>query len=175
MSHRARRSSELFLETAMPHVDMLHTLARRLCRGREDAEDLVQDVMLRAFAAWRPDDPPRSMGAWLARICVNAAASAGRRRKARPVEQHDDVALLAIAETSRTDTLAIARVEADLIAAAMYTLTLGQREVITLVDLCGFTSGEVARILELPRGTVLSRLFRGHQALAVTLAEQVSR
>lgn len=174
MSQQARWSSELFLETAMPHVDMLHTLARRLCRGREDAEDLVQEVMLRAFAAWRADNPPRSMGAWLARICVNTAASAGRRRQARPPEQHDDLALLALAEPTRTDMVALARIEADLVAAAMATLSIGQREVITLVDLCGFTSGQVARILELPRGTVLSRLFRGHQALAVILAERVS-
>ncbi len=176
MSKRARRSSELFLETAMPHVDMLHTLARRLCLGRrEDAEDLVQDVMLRAFAAWRPENPPRSMAAWLGRICINTAASAGRRRQARPLEAHDDVALLALAEPTRTEVLALARIEADVIAAAMDGLSPGQREVVTLVDLCGFTTGEVARILELPRGTVLSRLFRGHQALAVGLAERVSQ
>ncbi len=158
----------------MPHVDMLHTLARRLCRGREDAEDLVQEVMLRAFAAWRPENPPRSMAAWLGRICVNTAASAGRRRQARPLEQHDDVALLALAEPTHTDVLALARVEADVVAAAMEELNAGQREVITLVDLCGFTTGEVARILGVPRGTVLSRLFRGHQALAVGLADRVS-
>ncbi len=175
MSQSARRSNEQFLETAMPHLDMLHTLARRLCRGREDAEDLVQDVMLRAFAAWRPEDPPRSMPAWLGRICINTAASAGRRRRVRPIEQHDDVALFALAEPTRTDVLALARIEADAVAAAMEALSAGQRDVITLVDLCGFSTGEVGRILEVPRGTVLSRLFRGHQALAVILADRVSR
>lgn len=175
MSTRSPTSSELFLETVMPHIDMLHSLSRRLCQGRDDAEDLVQEVMLRAFAAWRPEDPPRSMAAWLARICINAAASAGRRRQARPLEQHDDLALLEWAEPTRTDVLALARLEADVVASAMARLSRGQREVITLVDLCGFTTGEVARILGMPRGTVLSRLFRGHQALAALLAERVSR
>jgi RNA polymerase sigma-70 factor, ECF subfamily len=174
MPLREPRSSELFMEAAMPHADMLHTLARRLCRGREDAEDLVQEVLLRAYAAWHPDRPPRSMGAWLARICVNTSASAGRRRKARPHEHSDDAAMLSMAEPTRTDVLALARIQAEVVASAMSRLTPGQRVVVTLVDLCGFTSGEVARILELPRGTVLSRLFRGHQALAVTLSESVT-
>ncbi len=170
-----RRADEEFLELAMPHADMLHTLARRLTPGREEAEDLVQEVFLRAYSAWRRQAPPRSMGAWLATICLNTWRSSGRRRQARPLECHDDAALGELREPSETEVLALARVDAATVNAAMGRLSEGQREVVTMVNLCGFSTGEVARMLDLPRGTVLSRLHRGHQSLAVHLVDRVSR
>lgn len=168
------RPGQEFLQAVMSHLDMVHTLARRLTRNREDAEDLVQEVMVRAYAA-RRDTAPQSMGAWLATICLNTARSAGRRQLARPQEYHDDIALARLPAATDTDLAALANLEAEKVQDALATLSLGQRQVITLINLCGFSTDQVARMLNIPRGTVLSRLHRGHQALAARLVDRVSR
>ncbi len=164
-----------FLESAMPHVDMLHTLARRLTDSREDAEDLVQEVMLRAYAAWQRQGAPRSMGAWLATICLNNYRSALRKRQARPRECHDDLSLERLTDPGDTELSALAQLDAGTVRVALAALSDGQRQVVTLINLCGFSTDEVARMIDIPRGTVLSRLHRGHRLLAVSLAEAVNR
>ena len=175
MRSGASHPGQDFLQAVMSHLDMLHTLARRLTRNRQDAEDLVQEVMMRAFAASRRQDSPQSMGAWLATICLNTARSAGRRQQARPPEYHDDNALARLPAPTDTDLAAIANIEAEKVQVALAALAPGQRQAITLINLCGFSTDEVARMLGVPRGTVLSRLHRGHQALAARLADRISR
>jgi RNA polymerase sigma-70 factor (ECF subfamily) len=164
-----------FLDAALPHVDMLHTLARRLTNSREDAEDLVQEVMMRAYAAWHRQAAPRSMRAWLATSCLNGARSSGRKQQARPRELFDERALEHLSDPGDTELLALASIDADTVRLALQELSEVQRQVVTLINLCGFSTDQVARMLDLPRGTVLSRLHRGHRALAASLADRIPR
>ena len=175
MTPSAGGTAHEFIESAMVHADMLHTLARRLTDAREDAEDLVQEVMLKAYGAWQRQGPPRSMGAWLATICLNSARSSSRKRQVRPREQYNERALEQVSDPSDTELLALASIDALDINRALGDLSAGQRQAISLINLCGFSTDEVARMLDIPRGTVLSRLHRGHRLLAVALADRAPR
>lgn len=157
-------NDDAFLEEALPHVDMLYTLARRLTSSVQDAEDLVQETFARALAGWRRRRP-HAMPAWLATICLNMARSNYRRRRARPAEvleaEQRDV-------PSGRDTAdeAIGALDADAVHSALEQLPRQQREAIVLMDLCGFTAAQVGTVLRVPRNTVLSRVHRGHKRLA---------
>ena len=171
---KTHRRSEAFLEQAMPHLDMLHSLARHHSVTREDAEDLVQESMLQAFRSWQSGTVPASMGAWLGTICLNLARSRVRRAQARPRETQDDAMLILLPGDVDVAVTALAGLEAKQVRAALTLLPDAQREAIVLVDLCGMSTAEVARALGIPRGTVLSRLHRGHRALAELVRESVA-
>ena len=156
-----------FLDATLPHADAVHALARRLVPRRDDAEDLVQDTWVRALDAWertRPDD----VGAWLATICLNLGRSAGRRRTTRPETLQADPGARRVAPDDPARAAA-ARLDADVVHAALWRLPEPQREAIALMDLCGFTAAETGRITGSPRGTVLARVHRGRKALALAL------
>ncbi len=177
MRHQATSAtpgSDEFLERAMPHLDMLHSVARLHSDSREDAEDLVQESMLQAFRSWQSGTVPTSMGAWLATICLNLSRSRVRRAQARPRETRDDEGLAALPDHVDVAVTAIARVEAEHLRRLLRRLPDGQRDAIVLVDLCGATTAEAARLLGVPRGTVLSRLHRGHLSLAALVRPVVT-
>lgn len=158
-----------FLEEALPYLDMLYNLARRLTPTRQDAEDLVQDTYARALEGWRRKRPQR-IPPWLATICLNTARSQHRRRAVRPTEVLD-------ADPgdfpSPTDTAeeVIVGLDAQAVQQALDQLPRTQRETIALMDLCGFSAAQVGAMLRVPRNTVLSRLHRGHKRLAILLEE----
>ncbi|HYZ93136.1 MAG TPA: RNA polymerase sigma factor, partial [Actinomycetota bacterium] len=162
-----------FLEEALPHLDMLYNLARRLTATREDAEDLVQETYAKALEGYRRRRPQR-MTAWLATICLNGARSRHRRRATRPAELLEAEPGIDIPSTSDTAGQAIAATDADAVHEAMARLPHEQREAITLMDLCGFTAAQAGDVLHVSRNTVLSRVHRGHKRLAVLL-EEVTR
>jgi RNA polymerase sigma-70 factor (ECF subfamily) len=142
-----------FEEAVASAIVGLRRYARTIV-GR-DAEDVVQDALLRAwrhYPSWRGDGP---IEAWLLAICRNVALDELRRRSRRPVEAPMDV------EPLRTDPTFM-RVElADLVG----RLHVAHREVVVLVDVLGHDYGTVAEILDVPVGTVRSRLFRARDAL----------
>lgn len=162
-----------FLEATLPHVDTVYRVARHLGVDRWNAEDLVQETYLRAFAAFSTHVGP-STRAWLVTICCNLARSEGRRR-ARRVEEHlgsvedDDLAHSGDADVYREVQ---ARLDNQAVAHALSTLSEEQRLAIVLMDLAGHTAAEVAQMLGVPRGTVLARVHRGHRKLAHLLAAQ---
>ncbi len=162
----AAEASEEFLQVTLAHLDAVHALARRLVEQR--ADDLVQETWLKAWAAWergRPDDPR----AWLVTICLNTARSWYRHDGIRPETLVAEPGLTRHAADDPA-TEAVARVRADAVHAALWTLPEHQRVAITLMDLSGFTAREVAAMLDCPRGTVLARVHRGRKALAVALS-----
>jgi RNA polymerase sigma-70 factor (ECF subfamily) len=163
---------ERFLRATLPQLDMVHNLARRLMRSRQDAEDLVQETYLNALRGWRRREPD-DIGPWLATICLNAARSTFRARTARPAEVLDGEAGLDRVSGSDTADEAMDRLAADAVHDALLRLPETQRVAITLTDLCGFTAAEAAAILGVPRGTVLSRMHRGHKALAALVGGEV--
>jgi RNA polymerase sigma-70 factor (ECF subfamily) len=164
-----------FLEAALPCLDAITQLARHLSGQRCDAEDLVQETYLRAYAHF---DEYRggSMRAWLATICLNVARSEGRRLARRPTE-------VLGAEAEPPPTLsgdpvadaALAHIDQATIRAALMRLPEPQRLCIALMDIAGYTASETAQVLGCPRGTVLARVHRGRVRLARILAGSEAR
>jgi RNA polymerase sigma-70 factor (ECF subfamily) len=155
-----------FGELAARHRSVMWWIARDLLDSAEDAEDAVQDSLLRAYrhaAGYRAEASVRT---WLVRIVRNACLDRRRRRRVRPVT----VGGLELADRFPTpdDPIAATDTRMDL-AAALRRLPFEQREVVVLVDRQGFGIGEVARLLGVPDGTVKSRVARGRLRLRALL------
>jgi len=174
-----------FLEATLPYLDVVHRIARHAAPGGQDAEDLVQETYLRAYAAF---DAYRGENtrAWLAAICLNAARSEARRRRRRPRELTGyppaDSARAGCEEGGRADPrrpgelpdvadVVIAALDAEAVAGCLARLPAEQRWCIVLMDVAGYTARETAELLGCPRGTVLARVHRGRRKLAGLLTE----
>lgn len=157
---------EAFLQLTLAHLDAVHALARRLVR--DNAEDLVQETWLKAYAAW-PAGPPQDPRAWLVTICLNTARSWYRRDVIRPEVLRSEPTS-GLTSSSDTASEALVRVRATAVHDALWELPEPQRIAITLMDLAGFTAREVAELTDAPRGTVLARVHRGRKALALHLS-----
>jgi RNA polymerase sigma-70 factor (ECF subfamily) len=157
----ALKRQDQFELAAMPHSASLLRVARRLTLDSALAEDLVQETLL---LAWRSFDGFRTgtnIRAWLFRILFNAFYAQGRRLRARPVVVPLPAGFhaesIASGGTSSLDAAAVTR--------ALETLSEEHRGVLLLAVVEGFTCREVAAILSVPIGTVMSRLNRARQAL----------
>lgn len=165
-----------FEAAALPYTRELIGSALRLTRGRADAEDLVQETMLRALAAWPSFIPGSNCRAWLHRILTNTFISGYRRRRRHnrfATETGDDaVHALYGAEVERAaDPRALVGAAAlgDEVVAALAELTADYRAVVELADLEGVRYREIADRLGVPIGTVMSRLFRARRQLEARL------
>ncbi|MEL0282680.1 MAG: RNA polymerase sigma factor SigM [Actinomycetota bacterium] len=159
---------ELFLR----HKDRLWFVALRVTRNREDAADAVQEAMISAFRRAETFRGDAAVSSWLHRITVNAALDRIAKRKRQPTSSIDDVEyeLSAASVQSGNTTSAFGQVEANLeISKALSELSDDRRSAIILVDLYGYSLAEAADILEIPEGTVKSRLFRARTQLAEAL------
>jgi RNA polymerase sigma-70 factor (ECF subfamily) len=160
---RGQRSA--FLEAALPHLDAVTQLARHLTGQRCDAEDLVQETFLRAYAHFG-EYRGGSMRAWLAAICLNAARSQGRRLARRPRELLDAEPETAAESGDPVADAALGNLAWTAIRAGLAQLPEPQRLCIVLMDVAGYTASETATLLGCPRGTVLARVHRGRVRLA---------
>jgi RNA polymerase sigma-70 factor (ECF subfamily) len=167
-----------FLEATLPHLDAVWQVARHAAAGGQDAEDLVQETYLRAYAAFGSYRGGNAR-AWLAAICLNAARSQARRRRRRPWEVPGP-ALLDVLPWPRADggermadvaDVVIAGLDAEAVSRCLALLPEPQRVCIVLMDVAGYTAREAAETLGCPRGTVLARVHRGRRKLAQLLAE----
>jgi RNA polymerase sigma-70 factor (ECF subfamily) len=176
------RQPRAFEELLSEHLDALYRTALRLCGGRTaDAEDLLQDAVLRAFEAYGDLRDPAAARTWLFTILArtNLNRLRARRRRAempaadlRESEFEEALASWQSAEApdERTD-LALAR---ERLAAALDALEEQLRAVVWLSDVEGFRQREVAEMLGIPEGTVASRLFRARRSLRAMLRPRVS-
>jgi RNA polymerase sigma-70 factor (ECF subfamily) len=142
-------------------MDSLQRAARGMTRHREDAEDLVQDTIVRVLARPRLIDADGA-GPYLHRALRNTHVSGLRTRDRRPQQaplEPEDARLVAI---SSDPSEVLHRRE---LIAAIGALPTGQREVVAAVDVAGFGYAEAAQQLQIPLGTVMSRLHRGRQRL----------
>jgi RNA polymerase sigma-70 factor (ECF subfamily) len=160
---------EQFLRHTMRHADLVYSLAGRLAPSRADIDDIVQETYLRAFRAWGRQ-PPDDTAAWLATICLNVGRDM-RRRHARYQAMHTDAPVPDLPAATDTAQQALDRLSTGRVHAALMALPEPQRIAITLMDLCGFTAQQVAKITDAPRGTVLARVHRGRRRLALSMAE----
>lgn len=153
----------------------LYRMAYSWCCDAALAADLSQDAILRALSRLDQLNDPRKFQAWLYAILHNCFLSHLRsRRPNEPLEEivlarHD---LLECAESS--EAVSERNEIVHQVRSAICELPLGQRQVITLVDLNGCSYAEVAEILEVPIGTVMSRLYRARQALRTLIEAQAA-
>jgi RNA polymerase sigma-70 factor (ECF subfamily) len=169
-----------FERDAVPLLDVLYGTARRMTRNRSDAEDLVQETMLRAYSQFRLFREGTHLKAWLTRIMHNTWINNYRKRQCRPVEQlTDEIADWQQAawqrHTSTGDRSAEIQVleglPDDEIVEAIEALPDGQRMVVYYADVCGYRYREIADIVGSPIGTVMSRLHHARRRLRILLAD----
>jgi RNA polymerase sigma-70 factor (ECF subfamily) len=177
------RAAELFRQVVVPHLADGLALARWLAGNASDAEDIVQDACMRAL---KGIDGYRggSARAWLLTIVRNTAFSWLARQRSSALVMVGDLADIDEASAANTsggadpqptpESELIRRADQQMVAAAIAALTLPMREVLVLRDVNGCSYKEIAEVLNLPIGTVMSRLARGRQHLAalVRRAEQ---
>jgi RNA polymerase sigma-70 factor (ECF subfamily) len=173
---------ERFEELAMEYMPSLYTAALRMTRNPSDAEDLVQETYLKAYRAFNTFQEGTNLKAWLYRILTNTFINTYRAKKRRPDESNiEDLENLYLyrrlgglegasvgrsAEEQVLDKFTEAEVKE-----AIESLPEQFRLAVLLGDVEGFTYKEIAEILDIPIGTVMSRLHRGRRALQKRLYE----
>jgi RNA polymerase sigma-70 factor (ECF subfamily) len=167
-----------FEEEALGLADQIYRVARRLVSNREEAEDLVQETYARAFRNWRSYQPGTNMRAWLFRILTNLNIDRGRREQRspdlQPIEEGDYFLYNRLEETGPADDgeRVVERLSQDGVVQALAALPHDFRDVLVLVDIGDFSYKDAAQILDIPVGTVMSRLHRGRRILKHELAEK---
>jgi RNA polymerase sigma-70 factor, ECF subfamily len=166
-----------FEEEALDLADQVYRVARGLVNSKEEAEDLVQDTYARAFRSWRSFTPGTNLRAWLLRILTNLNIDRGRRVQRspdmQPLEESDYFLYNRLEETGgeTEENRVLERLSQDDIVDALAAVPHDFRDVIVLVDIGDFTYADAAQILDIPVGTVMSRLHRGRRILKKQLAD----
>jgi RNA polymerase sigma-70 factor (ECF subfamily) len=173
-------AGDLFTSEIAPHLHGLYRMALRLTQEEQAAEDLLQDTLERAFLNFRRYEPGTNIRAWLLRIMSNVRISGFRRTSRRPLTSSlDDAEDFSLYRAVRVEGIAPLDVEAavldrigeETILKAVDGLPEDFRAVVVLADVEGFSYREMATILDVPIGTVTSRLYRGRQQLQRALWE----
>jgi RNA polymerase sigma-70 factor (ECF subfamily) len=169
-----------FEEEALGLSDQVYRVARHLAGSREEAEDLVQETYARAFRSWRSYQPGTNLRAWLLRILTNLNIDRGRRAQRTPpmqgLEANDYFLYDRLSESDgglTDEERVVERLSQDDIVSALSAVPHDFRDVIVLVDIGDFSYQDAAQILDIPIGTVMSRLHRGRRILKRELAESV--
>jgi RNA polymerase sigma-70 factor, ECF subfamily len=175
------RNRVRFEEEALDLSDQVYRVARRLVSTREEAEDLMQEAYARAFRSWRQYQPGTNLRAWLLRILTNLNIDRGRRQQrapqTTPIDEAGDYFLYnkleaAVPEENPDEERVIERLSQDTVVDALADVPHDFRDVIVLVDIGDFSYADAAQILDIPVGTVMSRLHRGRRILKKNLADK---
>jgi len=169
-----------FAEQAMPYMGSLYSAALRMTRNPADAEALVQETYLKAYRAFDSFQEGTNLKSWLYKILTNTFINIYRSRRRRPVETELDEGedLYLFRRLGGLEAAAMGRSAEDLVLdhfteaevkEAVESLPEAFRLAVVLADVEGFSYKEIAEILDVPIGTVMSRLHRGRRALQKAL------
>jgi RNA polymerase sigma-70 factor, ECF subfamily len=168
-----------FEEEALELADQVYRVARRLVGSREEAEDLMQETYARAFRSWQQYQPGTNLRAWLLRILTNLNIDRGRRVQRtpdmQPLEEGDYFLYNRLEESGgekADEERVVERLSQDDIVGALSAVPHNFRDVVVLVDIGDFSYADAAQILDVPVGTVMSRLHRGRRILKRELADR---
>ena len=173
--HPASADRRSFDEIILPHLDAAHNLARWLVRGSDDAEDVAQEACLRAFRYFNTFRGGNAR-AWLLRIVRTTASGWFQKNRAQQLatefneEIHGDGG-----EAVTPETLLLKRADSDVIEQAMNDLPVRLREVLILRELEGLSYKEIAEVVGMPMGTVMSTLFRARERFRDAVSDRVGR
>ena len=177
-----RELHSAFAEEAAPHIDALYATAMRLTKNQGDAEDLVQEAMLKAYRYFDKYERGTNCKAWLFKIMTNTFINRYRKKQKRKEylvdEDYRPLQERAVAPQTNPlhqffgdqDTM-FERLFGDEVKEALEDIPVDFRMVVLLADLQDFAYKEIAEIMECPIGTVMSRLYRGRRMLRSRLEE----
>ncbi|QDH77771.1 sigma-70 family RNA polymerase sigma factor [Echinicola soli] len=167
-----KEKNNIFDKEFMPHIDSMYNFAFRLTFDEDDAKDLVQDTYLKAYRFINSFEQGTNAKAWLFRILKNSFINEYRKKSKQPSKvDYQEVETYYNSDSVDYNITSDLRVDAvkdmlgDEISNALNSLAVDFRTVIILCDLEGFTYEEMAKILDIPIGTVRSRLHRARNLL----------
>jgi RNA polymerase sigma-70 factor, ECF subfamily len=167
--------ADTFERDALPHARQLYRAALRLTQDHGQAEDLVQETLTRAYVKFEQFTPGTNLGGWLYRIMLSIFYTGCRQRRRRPAE------VLAPEQDTRGHTAAAARsAEAEALGSmgdsavvrALADLPARYKTVIYLADIEDYRCTEIAELLRIPLGTVMSRIHRGRAMMRAKLGQE---
>jgi RNA polymerase sigma factor (sigma-70 family) len=177
-SYSNKERNDIFNNEFLPHINSMYNFGFRLTLDRDDAKDLVQDTYLKAYRFIESFQKGTNAKAWLFRILKNSFINDYRKKSKEPSKvDYQEVETYYNSEDVDRQITPDLRVEAlqdmigDEISNALNALDVDFRTVIILCDLEGFKYEEMAKILDIPIGTVRSRLHRARQLLKEKLSE----
>ncbi|WP_282091761.1 sigma-70 family RNA polymerase sigma factor [Epibacterium ulvae] len=158
----------MFGDKLVQEIPHLRRFARSLTRDKDEADDLLQATLERALAKKHMLRKPGSLRSWLFRIMYNAHINTRQKASARevPMDFLEDSPLVVSVIANQEQQM-----EVNDILAALYQLPIEQRAAISLTAIEGLSYREASKVLKIPQGTLMSRLFRGRQALRRTTGE----
>ncbi|TFC00155.1 sigma-70 family RNA polymerase sigma factor [Cryobacterium mannosilyticum] len=165
---------DLFEEQALPFIDQLYAAAMRMTRNPSDAQDLVQETFVKAFAAFKQFEQGTNLKAWLYRILTNTFINTYRKKQREPYQGTiDDLEDWQLGGAESTTAMASRSAEAEAIdhlpdsavKDALQSIPEDFRLAVYFADVEGFSYQEIAEIMKTPIGTVMSRLHRGRRLL----------
>ncbi len=181
MAYESSNKQEVFDKEFMPHIDAMYNFAYRLTLDEDDAKDLVQETYMKAFRFIKSFEAGTNAKAWLFRILKNSFINNYRKASKQPnkvdyqeVETYYNSDKVDANYTTDLRVETVQHMIGDEITNALNSLAVDFRTVIILCDLEGFTYEEMAKILDIPIGTVRSRLHRARNLLKEKLAVYAS-
>ncbi|MDR9418500.1 sigma-70 family RNA polymerase sigma factor [Gracilimonas sp.] len=171
-----------FDEEIIPHMDALYNFALRLTTDPNDAEDLVQDTIVKAYRFFSSYEKGTNAKAWMFRILKNSFINNYRKKSKKPSQvDYDEVSSYYESvraertETSDLESLMFREMMDDDLSEALTRLPEDFRTVVLLCDVDGYTYEEIANMLDVPIGTIRSRLHRGRNLLKTELLEYAKK
>lgn len=178
LTHEELKKQQDFRAEMIPHLDALYNFALRLTTDPTDAEDLVQDTIVKAFRFFNSYEKGTNAKAWLFRILKNSYINNYRKKSKQPHQvDYDEVSTYyetvrsEQSDTTDMEDIMYRELLDDQVTRALEKLPEDFRTVVLLCDVEGFTYEEIANMLDVPIGTIRSRLHRGRNLLRAALTE----